>query len=262
MNSLLPIMISIITAHFPEHQHQAAKIAEIVFCSAAQRAKAMAQEAITALINVGINPAELPLHDFLAFAARLHVEKLHALGLVQRGQFKASAAYTNEHLATIYGATTVKERRNTAFFINVCLFLEQIFSPVRKVLIKLEASGSLGESPEDKFITTKPFSEGALKRLDSLSTVNFTNLRKRPEVAIPRTIAELLQEHRITEAEAARVMRISPKTLADKRRDGLIPRNLYVQDVKDGTVYYIVKNLLKYIEGEQATVKPAAQHRG
>lgn len=242
-------MEAIIAEQLPEHRQHARAIMELVCRSAANRAQIMVEDAAKALADMGAPPRGISLLDFMAFAARLQLEKFCAVGLLQRSRFSGTYSQCLKS-SRMGGQKHVGDRddlRNAAFFMDTCAFLEDHFSPFPAILETLLTTGTLGDDPEHAFITERPFSQEALACVGSLGKVNFANLKTRPVIEEPVGIDDLLHELRLTEPEAARLMRIAPKTLADMRRAGRIPGSLYVQDVEGGTVYYPTQKLLAFI---------------
>jgi hypothetical protein len=247
MNSIIAAIAVLLPSGMPDPLSAAKTIAEIVWTSASVRAQRMAEEAFTALSNYGINPSTVSAYTAMAFAARLELEKLCALGLLRRSKFvtrfgkqiKATAANRPDIISS-------EDARNFAFFLDVCCLIERHFSPSRTMLLEIFTKGELGDNPKEKYLVDAPLSEEAVQAIASLQEKNFTNLKVRPVVSEPVSIDDLLKECRLTEPEAARILRRAPKTLADQRRDGCIPESLYVQDAKDGTVYYLTQKLLTF----------------
>ncbi len=63
-------------------------------------------------------------------------------------------------------------------------------------------------------------------------------------------IDELLLRPQLTEAEAAYLMGIPQKSLANTRRAGGLPRGIYVQNGEGHKVYYITVKLIAHINSQ------------
>lgn len=250
MDGFLEKIRAILAADVPDADAAAETIAGIVYASATVRAQNMADEAALALCRMGIEPNSLPPSRAAAFAARLQLEKLNTIGLLSRNTIpmplskKVRAAIKKGSHSKQDG----EELLDWAFFMDVCRFLEEHYSPAQSMLFRIGETGALGDDPEQEYLTLQPFSEAAKKAIDSIGCAKFANIRARPVAAEPVSINDLLQEVRLTEPEAARIMRCEPKTLADHRREGKIPEALYVQEVENGTVHYVTKKLVTYAE--------------
>ena len=235
----------------PDSRRAAEKIAEIACCSAAIRAQDMADEAAVGLMAMGIDPASMSRYKAMAFSARQQLEKLCMMGILRRSHFKTP--HGKQVKATIGSGActslTPEELRDLAFFLDVCLFIELHFSPLRGMLRAVLDKGTLGDNPEGTYLTAKPFSEEARTSIESIAKTDVTKIKSRPVAAEPVTIDELLRELRLTEVEAARIWRKSAKTLADHRRAGRIPDSAYVQDSVDGTVYYLAEKWRAFVTG-------------
>lgn len=72
--------------------------------------------------------------------------------------------------------------------------------------------------------------------------------RKAFSTSIP--LQDLLRCPRLTESEAAHFLRMSAKALGNKRRHGELPRDLYVQDCKNGKVFYITEKLMEHARNQ------------
>lgn len=254
MASIIDHLKKVLSSHgVADPKNIAAKIAETACTSAALRSQDMADEAAIALMSMGVASASISPCKAMALGARLQLEKLFMMGVLSRSRFKAP--HGKQVKAVIraggYAPLTPDDLRDLAFFLDVCLFVEQHFSPLRNMMTEAVETGGLGDSPEQTYLTSEPFSEEARTCVASLDKVNFTKLKSRPMVFEPKTMDELLQEKRLTEPEAARVLRKAPKTLADQRRNRLLPKTLYVQDAPDGTVYYPTQTLVSYASGSK-----------
>lgn len=53
----------------------------------------------------------------------------------------------------------------------------------------------------------------------------------------------------LSEPDAARILGYSAKRLADLRREGVVPRDTYIQKFRGGRVCYRIKALLRWFAG-------------
>lgn len=261
-NHILTNITTFLAAYMPDHLYLASRIAAIVICSATIRAQSMCRAAVISLHDMGVDPNALSTFQVMAFAARLQLEKFAAIGLTCHSHFRTPhGSGIANYLTAGFTPTTEHDRRAVELFAMVCDLLERHYSPLRSIFTTLLTTGDLGEQPEQQYLTNRPFSPEAIERIGLIGKTNFANVRVCPVITEPIAIYDLKQEVRITEAEAARLHRISPKTLADRRRNGLIPSSLYTQDAENGNVFYITSRWLKYIDGEQACEKPVSRNR-
>jgi len=199
--------------------------------AAKQLARNMLDGAALVLRENGIVPDELTKFQILDIAANAQLSRFQFYGLLQKAPFVGSyIADADAYLKGNPQMVHATELEVMAKFVDVVNYSMEHYFPPRV----LAETASRNASP----VRIDPFSVEARACRERIRQGRFVRSKVKPFVATPTTMQEVLVEPFLTEAMAARIIHISEKTLADRRRAKKVDKSLYVQLGDDCAVLY------------------------
>lgn len=207
------------------------------------------KEAVASLAVIGVMPSQFTYPGFMGFASKLQMEKLSALGLLRRDKLVLRhTAKAKKYLKQNPHVTNGNDLLSVAYFHDVVAYLMRHFLPTAKLAALMARPGMVEQLPDDEYTMPAPYSEDAAKCLDSFATASFPTIKTRPTALEPVELDEVLKEIYLTVDEAARIIRVAPKTLEDMCRDGRIPSTMYIRFAKTGNYHFITSKLRAFLE--------------
>jgi len=204
-----------------------------------QMGRNMVENAMALLKENGITVEKITLFQFLNFAANAQLERLRFYGLLKKDPVTAPRLdAVNAQLKNDPKNPKANELRIVALFLDVAHYSMRHYLPTHTLLEQLATASPGYEPPDPGTVQPVPSSSEAMACRDGLLTVKFVNHKTKAMVYEPVTVSELLEEPFLSEEQAARLIHLSPKTLADQRRAGKVDASAFVQQVDGGTVHY------------------------
>ena len=224
--------------------------------AASSLAESMVAEAVTSLATMGVRPSQFTLYDFMGFMARLQVEKLSAIGMLRRDKLVLPLiASAKAFLKDNPGVANADDYLNVAFFLDVSRYMMRHFLPTRTLLSMALQSGVIEGLAVDECTAPAPYSAEAKECAAVMNSVSYAAMKTRPIAFAPTGVDDLRKEVSLTVDEAARLMRVAPKTLEDMCRDGRMPATVYTRYAKNGTYHFNTKKLLAWLENDEARIR-------
>lgn len=203
------------------------------------------EEARASLATLGIPLSSFTTASFAGYAARLQWEKLSALGLIRLDKLVLHhTARIKEFLKKNPHITNTDDFLHLAFFHDMVAYMLRHFTPIRK----LATPGMLEALINGNLVNPAPYSDAAVQCVGAVGRIPYATIKTRGIALEPVGIEDLLNEPSLTVNEAARVMRLAPKTLEDMCRDGRIPDSVYRRYAKTGSYHFPTTKLLAFME--------------
>jgi hypothetical protein len=223
-------------------------------------AERMVLETVASLRTIGLEPHQLTLLKFMTYAAKLQVMKLSVLGLLRRDQLILDhTACVKKFLKRNPHIANADDYLDAAFCLDVTEYMAWHFIPMHRLLSMTATPGAIERLPDNEYITPAPSSEEAVKCVADLNSVRYSAVKTRLFALEPTSVDDLLREVLLKVDEAARIMRIAPKTLEDMCRDGRIPKSLYARYAKSGTYHFRTAKLLAFVENRNSQTRKGRQ---
>ncbi|MDR1661494.1 MAG: helix-turn-helix domain-containing protein [Azoarcus sp.] len=219
-------------------------------------AKNMAAEAIAGLATMGINLSQIPLFSFLAYAARLQVEKLSVIGMLRRDKLVLTrTARVKAFLQENPGTANADDFLNAAYLHDVSEYVMRHFLPTRVLIYMALEPGAIEGVAPDEYTVPAPYSKEAKECVAAMNSISYPAVKTRPIAFEPVGVDSLLKEVALTADEAARLMRVAPKTLEDMCRDGRIPATVYTRYAKTGNYHFRTKKFHDWLENREEEIR-------
>ena len=181
----------------------------------------MTRCAATALRKQGIDPSELSIPEFLRFAAHRQLEEFRFAGLLSRDPFTAPRlAAVEARLESEPNLAHAELRKAIAFCLDVLAYGQRHFVPTPQFVEMLSDPARAQEIPDPEDCWPVPCSPVAIACRDRFPTATFASHKSKVFIMQPKTMPEVLAQPFLTEAQAAAIVHLAEKTLADRRRAG------------------------------------------
>jgi excisionase family DNA binding protein len=215
-------------------------------------AENMVAEALASLATMGVKPPQITLYTFMGFMAKLQVAKLSAIGMLRRDRLVLPrTACIKEFLKDNPGTANAADYLNIAYFLDVSRYMMRHFLPTRVLMSMALKPGAVEGLAVDEFAAPAPYSTEAKECAAAMNSVPYAAVKTRPIAFEPTSVGDLRKEASLTVDEAARVMRVSRKTLEDMCRDGRTPSAVYIRYAKTGNYHFITKKFFAWVENSE-----------
>lgn len=213
----------------------------------------MVSEALASLATTGMSISQFTFSSFMGYAARLQWEKLSALGLTRLDKLGLHhTARTKKFLKANAHISNTEDFTNVAFFLDVAEYMVRHFIPTKRLATMMATPGVITALPAEKLVNPAPSSDEALKCLAAVNPKSFATVKTRQVALEPVTVGEMLQEVSLKVEEAARIIRVAPKTLEDMCRDGRYPESSYKRHAENGTYHFPTAQVVAFAENRDA----------
>lgn len=260
MDAAIQSLARIIRSEYPITDEALAKLTAILMVAAKNMAEQMVKEAADSLLAMGIEPSHFSWHSFLGYAAHQQMQKLDMVGLLRRDKLflHHTADIKKAHKKSSAPAIS-NDLLNEAFFLDVVDYTMRHFLPIDCLLTLVSEPSAIEKLPAGDYTTPAPYSSEAVKCVSGLNSISYAIVKTRPVALEPVGVEEILQEVTLKVDEAARIIRVAPKTLEDMCRDGRYPESGYTRYAEGGTYHFPTDHVVEF--AKRRNIEPHKSRR-